>query len=363
MYKIEDYFNRDAEHLYIIKRDSLANFLGLSGESLKYLIRDVNNKPPQLLHPELRPVQGKMLEQDISLGQALFLIKYFCYFHKRTAKKAKQDNYQHLCSLLAQEKINTEEVLAAFLCKKKQPADWLEKIRRHYYLTVGSNYTAKIVEPKLAKEITYLRELQITNLLIPGKIYSSKDLEEWKIIFKQKYHELDLQAFLGIKGGNPRLFLLAQQVLNKLGVGLTFVGQKYVTGLGSNKVRTYQYFPPCDKRELYFSNWLKEEEETKGEMVIASKTVAPLGYHNQTLSNRLKLLHDNIAYLKQNEALTAQDYLNIESTIAKIEDLCELTKTKVIFRQDSERLITMLDEREKEDSNSIEATTPNLVTA
>ena len=161
---------------------------------------------------------------------------------------------------------------------------WYQKIRIHYFLTIGRNYLADrdaIVAKKLIEQgqgsiflpdfnssqfgamIGTMEVLGITFLLkdINRKLINiDTDLIKMANLAINNRHEIKTIMGIGIaKNASP--ITIIRRFLDKIGYGLTCCGTQTVN---KKRVRVYQVVTPNDNREKVFQQWLLKDQNSPG---------------------------------------------------------------------------------------------------
>lgn len=162
--------------------------------------------------------------------------------------------------------------------------DWHQKIRLHYFLTVGRRYLAErnaIVaqqlinrgngslflpdfnESQLGAAIGTMEVLGIPVLLAnPERKLCSKDADLQRLLEIALNNRSEIKTVLGIGIAlNASPIAIIRRFLDKIGCSLTCIGTKRIE---KKTVRIYQTLMPNDCREQVFQQWLIRDKKLPG---------------------------------------------------------------------------------------------------
>ncbi|RUT03890.1 hypothetical protein DSM106972_048040 [Dulcicalothrix desertica PCC 7102] len=158
----------------------------------------------------------------------------------------------------------------------KDDDGWYPQLRLHYFLTLGREHlierdakTAKaqieagdnaIWKPdfnrgQLLPVVLLLENLKISYFLTPGVMFRRSDpqVQQFKALAVQ--HRYIIRNYLGVSiSSRLGAITIAQKILSKLGLKLSYVGR---FGSRGNRERVYRFIKPEDKRDDIFAAWKK----------------------------------------------------------------------------------------------------------
>jgi hypothetical protein len=153
---------------------------------------------------------------------------------------------------------------------------WYPQLRLHYFLTIGRSHLVSrdasraksqieagenaVWKPdfnrgQLLPVVLLLESLNIGHFLIPGVMFRGSDVElqQLKVLAVQHRHIIKNYLGVSISEGLSEI-AIAQKLLSKLGVKLTYVGR---IGSRGNRERMYKFVPPKDGRNVIYQGWEK----------------------------------------------------------------------------------------------------------
>lgn len=161
---------------------------------------------------------------------------------------------------------------------------WYQKLRIHYFLTIGRNYLADrdtIVAKKLIEQGQGSIFLPDFNGRQLGAIIGTMEVLGINILLKNMGRKLinidddlkkmanlainnrqDIKTIMGIgiaKNASP--ITIIRRLLDKIGYGLTCCGTKTIN---KKRVRLYQVVTPNDNRQKVFQQWLLKDQNAPG---------------------------------------------------------------------------------------------------
>ncbi|EAZ89459.1 plasmid replication protein, CyRepA1 family [Crocosphaera chwakensis] len=161
---------------------------------------------------------------------------------------------------------------------------WYQKLRLHYFLTIGRNYLADrdtIVAKKLIEQGQGSIFLPDFNSRQFGAIVGTMEVLGINILLKDINRKLinidsdliimadlainnrqDIKTIMGIgiaKNASP--ITIIRRFLDKLGYGLNCCGTKIIN---KKRFRLYQVVTPNDNRETVFQQWLLKDQKSPG---------------------------------------------------------------------------------------------------
>ncbi len=174
----------------------------------------------------------------------------------------------------------------------KDDEGWYGKLRLHYYITIGRVFlTARdqrraktqvesgesaIWKPdfnkgQLLPAVKLLEALGVPGLMTPGKQFKGSDLEVEQLAELAKQHRQVIKDYLGLTISlKDTPIAIAQKLLGKLGLKLTFVGR---FGSRGNQQRVYTFELPTDKRDNVMQKWLERDVVTSSVATSGNKEV------------------------------------------------------------------------------------------
>ena len=168
---------------------------------------------------------------------------------------------------------------------------WYQKIRVHYFLTVGRSYLADR-DTKVAQKLIergngslFLPDFNSSQL---GAIVGTLELMGIPILLQDRSRELrntdlDLQALAAIAHNNRSEIktilnlsiaknyspiTIVSRLLSKIGCKIQYVRSQTVN---RKRIRIYQILPIRDKRDLVFTHWLNIDRERPGNSLFWSE--------------------------------------------------------------------------------------------
>jgi hypothetical protein len=193
-------------------------------------------------------------------------------FKKLQDKKAKTktERYQERKALL-KERYGVE-VTSGLV--EKDDAGWYPQLRLHYFLTVGREQLLSrdrkavktqieagenaIWKPdfnrgQLLPLVLLLEDLNICHFLTPGVMFRGSDVELQELKGKAVKHRQIIRNYLGVSVSEGMSEVaIAQTLLSKLGLSLTYVGR---FGARGERERVYQFVKPKDGRDVVYQRW------------------------------------------------------------------------------------------------------------
>lgn len=161
---------------------------------------------------------------------------------------------------------------------------WYQKLRIHYFLTIGRQFLAdrdsliarKLIEngqgslflpdfngSQLGVIIGILEVLGIPVLLnSPQRVLTSHDpdLKAMAQLAIHNRHDIKTVLKIGLAHNSSPITII-RRLLNLMGINITCTGTKKV---GQKRARTYQIIEPKDQRYLIFRKWLFRDEKCPG---------------------------------------------------------------------------------------------------
>ncbi|WP_144875533.1 plasmid replication protein, CyRepA1 family, partial [Hyella patelloides] len=170
---------------------------------------------------------------------------------------------------------------------EKDDKGWYNKLRLHYYLTVGNIYLAQkdqqslsnltanskgfafkpdINKRTLSAKVKALEILDIEQFLNPFAHFTADSLEGWLEKMIQYRYEILMLLGVTIHPTKDSAIAVAQRILNKLGLKLKKLGTR---GSRTDKQRVYGGCPiDPDGREAVFALWLSRDAKLSNSEVV-----------------------------------------------------------------------------------------------
>jgi hypothetical protein len=106
---------------------------------------------------------------------------------------------------------------------------------------------------QLLPAVLLLEELNIRRFLMPGVMSRGSDVELQNLKAMAVKHRYFIRDYLGVSiSEGLSEIAIAQTLLNKLGLKLTYIGR---FGETNNRERVYQFIEAKDERDLVFAGW------------------------------------------------------------------------------------------------------------
>ena len=274
-------------------RDSVLGLLQLEGHQLL-------GHPPKLPQPPIAdPNYPVSTVAPQPLREAIEAVRQQNYLADclaiATCKPLKEGQYQTLKKRLIKNSLERRQIRQYELAERygiavtpelvqKDDQGWYQKLRLHYFLTVG--------RPFLADRDTKIARLLLNqgqgSLFLPdfngsqlGAIIGTYDIMGLPILLNHPQRELcpldpdlvalaelaiahrgDIKTIVGIglaKNSSP--ITIVRRFLDKLGFGLSLIKTKTIN---KKRVRVYQITTPQDERAQIFQAWLQRDRQSPG---------------------------------------------------------------------------------------------------
>jgi hypothetical protein len=193
-------------------------------------------------------------------------------FKKLQDKKAKTKTERH-----QERKVSLNERYGVDVTPElvwKDDDNWYPQLRLHYFLTLGREHLVErdskraksqievgesaVWKPdfnrgQLLPAVLILEELNIRYFLTPGVMFRGSDVELQNLKALAVKHRYFIRDYLGVSvSGGMSEVAIAQKLLSKLGLKLTYVGRM---GSREKRERVYQFIEPQDERDVIYQQW------------------------------------------------------------------------------------------------------------